>query len=187
VERGDWWESRSVASRHPPRSLASSLSLAFLLRKALQFSQQVDNTLPCTVDNSFIHFDTTLLQRNRQGARDVARCSQRPHVRTDITCSQHTSFLQAFVRFPRDGWSSEPSPGSRAGVGWLVITRGCHKVVRRLSSSRRADASYPYWLRPFPNVSQPCTLSKDVHPLITSRLRFRHILFLNLFNHRGNR
>ena len=37
----------------------------------------------------YIPFDSTLPQENRQGARDVARCSQRPHARTDITCSQH--------------------------------------------------------------------------------------------------
>jgi hypothetical protein len=41
------------------------------------------------------------------------------------------SFRQAFGRYPRDGWSSEPSPGSRAGVASVAIMRDCPAAVRR--------------------------------------------------------
>jgi transposase-like protein len=46
-----------------------------------------------------MHFDSPLLLGNRQGVRDVARCSRRSRLRTDITCSQHT-WLKALGILP---------------------------------------------------------------------------------------
>ena len=73
-----------------------------------------------------IHFDSTLPLRNRQGARDVARCSQGPHLRTDITCSQHRPSYHT-VR------TGQPGIWLTCGSIWpQVKTENCANATCRL-------------------------------------------------------